>query len=124
MTNLPPRLQSALRRRPASRRRPAFPFVLLPLVPLMFCASAPAATPAKRALARDCAAALSSAQAGYLALAKAGIARAERRFRNARLHWYDSRLHDRDRYPLATIWDIVPLFQSLDAVAIAQPSAA
>src|SRR5204862_96536 len=27
-------------------------------------------------------------------------------------------------YPLATIWDIVPLFGAIDAVAIAQPSAA
>ena len=29
---------------------------------------------------------------------------------------------DRERYPLATIWDIVPLFESLDAIAIAQPT--
>ncbi len=33
-------------------------------------------------------------------------------------------LNDRARYPLATIWDIVPLFESLDAIAIASPSAA
>jgi uncharacterized protein YyaL (SSP411 family) len=52
------------------------------------------------------------------------VARAQQRWRNRRLGWYDARLHDRDRYPLATIWDIVPLFQSLDAIAIAQPTAA
>jgi hypothetical protein len=66
----------------------------------------------------------SGAQLRYLALAKAGVASATRRWRDRRLGWYDARLHDRDRYPLATIWDIVPLFQSLDAIAIAEPSAA
>ena len=67
--------------------------------------------------------ALSAAQLRYLALAESGVARAKQRFRDARRHWYDSRLGDRERYPLATIWDIVPLFESLDAIAIAQPTA-
>jgi hypothetical protein len=66
---------------------------------------------------------LSAAQQHYLSLAQAGVARAQR-WRNRRLGWYDARLGDRDRYPLATIWDSVPLFESLDAIAIAQPSAA
>ncbi len=65
---------------------------------------------------------LTATQQTYLALAKSGVARAERRWRDPRLGWYDARLNDRDRYPLATIWDIVPLFQSLDAIAIAQPT--
>ncbi|MHB8243447.1 MAG: glycoside hydrolase family 76 protein [Solirubrobacteraceae bacterium] len=68
--------------------------------------------------------ALSSAQQGYLALAQSGVATAERRWHDRRLGWYDARLNDRERYPLATIWDIVPLFESIDAIAIAQPSAA
>ncbi|HLH13694.1 MAG TPA: glycoside hydrolase family 76 protein [Solirubrobacteraceae bacterium] len=67
--------------------------------------------------------ALSAAQSGYLALAKSGVARAESRWRDRARGWYDARLDDRARYPLATIWDIVPLFESLDAIAIAQPSA-
>jgi hypothetical protein len=67
---------------------------------------------------------LSAAQQGYLRLAQRGIARAKARWRDPRRGWYDARLGDRDRYPLATIWDIVPLFEALDAVAIAQPSAA
>jgi hypothetical protein len=66
---------------------------------------------------------LSAAQQQYLALAKAGVANAQR-WSNRRLGWYDARLGDRERYPLATIWDIVPLFESLDAIATAQPSAA
>ena len=52
------------------------------------------------------------------------MARAEQRWSDHRLGWYDARLGDRERYPLATIWDIVPLFQSLDAIAIAQPTQA
>ena len=67
---------------------------------------------------------LSPAQARYLALAESGVARAEQRWRDHRRGWFDALLGDRKRYPLATIWDIVPLFQSLDAIAIAQPTAA
>jgi hypothetical protein len=68
--------------------------------------------------------ALTSAQQHYLALAQHGVALAKRRWSDRRLGWYDARLNDRERYPLATIWDIVPLFQSLDAIAIAQPTSA
>ena len=82
-----------------------------------FAASAPAPTTAPAAPQ------LSAAQTRYLALAETGVARAEQRFRDAHRHWYDARLGDRERYPLATIWDIVPLFESIDAIAIAQPSA-
>lgn len=67
---------------------------------------------------------LSATQQHYLALAHAGVARAHRRWWDPRLGWYLSRLNDRQRYPLATIWDSVPLFESLDAIDIAQPSAA
>jgi hypothetical protein len=63
-------------------------------------------------------------QQRYLQLAQAGVAQAERRWADRRRGWYDARLGDRERYPLATIWDIVPLFESLDAIAIAQPTPA
>jgi hypothetical protein len=63
-------------------------------------------------------------QQHYLSLAHAGVAQAERRWADPRRGWYDARLGDRERYPLATIWDIVPLFESLDAIAIAQPTPA
>jgi hypothetical protein len=66
---------------------------------------------------------LSGAQQHYLSLARSGVAHAQR-WHDRHLGWYDARLSDHDRYPLATIWDIVPLFESLDAIAIAQPSAA
>jgi len=67
---------------------------------------------------------IGAVQQGYLSLARAAVARAEQRWGDRRRGWYDARLHDPDRYPLATIWDIVPLFQALDAIAIAQPTAA
>jgi hypothetical protein len=84
-------------------------------------ARAGAAGPSARAAT---AAALSSTQQHYLSLAKTGVARAEQRWGDPRLGWFDARLGDRERFPLATIWDIVPLFQSLDAIAIAQPTPA
>ncbi len=86
-------------------------------------AAAPAA-PSTPVLPTGSAAPLSATQQRYLVLAKAGVAQAERRWRDPRLGWYDARLNDRERYPLATIWDIVPLFESIDAIAIAQPSPA
>jgi hypothetical protein len=70
------------------------------------------------------ASALTATQQRYLSLAKGGVAAAERGWRDPRRGWYDARLGDRERYPLATIWDIVPLFESVDAIAIAQPTAA
>ena len=67
---------------------------------------------------------LTGAQQHYLSLAQTGVARAEKRWADPAHGWYLAQLGDRERYPLATIWDIVPLFQSLDAIAIAQPTAA
>ena len=70
------------------------------------------------------AAPLTAIQQHYLTLAQTGISHAEQRWGDRRLGWYDAQLGDREKYPLATIWDIVPLFQSLDAIAIAQPTQA
>ncbi|MGA9874583.1 MAG: glycoside hydrolase family 76 protein [Solirubrobacteraceae bacterium] len=60
----------------------------------------------------------------YLQIAEAGVARAERLWRNPHLGWYDSVLDDRERYPLATVWDATPLFEVLDAIDIAAPTRA
>jgi hypothetical protein len=103
---------------------------LLPALVALAFASAPTATAlATRLLTTRVRAAatanpLTSAQQHYLALAQAGVARAKQRWRDPRLGWYDELLHDHARYPLATIWDIVPLFESLDAIAIASPTPA
>jgi hypothetical protein len=77
-----------------------------------------------RRRARIAQAPLSPSQKQYLALAQSAVAEAQRQWRNPPLGWYDARLDDHDRYPLAKIWDIVPLFQSLDAIAIASPTPA
>jgi len=65
-----------------------------------------------------------SVASDYLQAAEAGVTRAQRLWHDRRLGWYDSRLGDRDPYPLATIWDAVPLFEALDAIDTAAPSAA
>jgi hypothetical protein len=65
-----------------------------------------------------------SAGSVYLRIAEQGVARAERLWGDRRLGWYDSRLGDRDRYPLATIWDAAPLFEALSAIDLAAPSPA
>jgi uncharacterized protein YyaL (SSP411 family) len=49
---------------------------------------------------------------------------ANQRYADRRRHWYDEWLDDRARYPLATIWGAVPLFESLDAIALAAPTRA
>ena len=98
---------------PSTLRLPALLLAIL----IASCLTAPSSAGAS-------APALTSAQQHYLALARTGVARAEQRWHDRHLGWYDARLHDHDRYPLATIWDIVPLFQSLDAIAIAQPTSA
>ncbi|MCW3027385.1 MAG: hypothetical protein JWN81_596 [Solirubrobacterales bacterium] len=85
---------------------------------------APLADAVPAAPAAPASAHLSAAQQSYLRLAQSAVASAQRRWRDRRLGWYDARLRDRERYPLATIWDIVPLFESLDAIAIAQPTPA
>ena len=87
-------------------------------------AATPAPAPAATPTPGSGAGAVTAAQRHYLALAKSGVAAAERRWADRRRGWYDARLGDRERYPLATIWDIVPLFESLDAIAIAEPVAA
>jgi hypothetical protein len=85
-------------------------------------AAAPSGAQPARSAAVAGAPTLTAAQQGYLTLAEHGVALAQSRWRNSHQRWYNSRLGDRRRYPLATIWDIVPLFQSLDAIAIASPT--
>ena len=58
----------------------------------------------------------------YLQLAERGVSQAGSAWADRRLGWYDERLNDRERYPLATIWGIVPLFEAIDAIDIAAPS--
>ncbi|MCW2970842.1 MAG: putative hydrolase [Solirubrobacterales bacterium] len=65
-----------------------------------------------------------SAAPAYLQLAEQGVTRAESAWHDRRRGWYDEWLGDRERFPLATIWGIAPLFEALDAIEVAAPSAA
>jgi hypothetical protein len=67
---------------------------------------------------------LAGAQVTYRDLADRGLKNAQRLWGDSRRHWYRDRLNDRDRYPLATIWSIVPLWESMNALAIADHSGA
>jgi hypothetical protein len=111
-------ISSDTRRQPR-RARTALP-ALAALLALAGCLAL--LTPSARA-AGPPRAHLSTVQLRYLALAEGGVAQAKARWRDPRLGWYDEVLADHERYPLATIWGIVPLFESLDAIAIADPTA-
>jgi hypothetical protein len=65
---------------------------------------------------------LSSVQQEYISASVHGIGLAGRYWGNRRFHWYNSLLNDPQPHPQATLWDIVPLFEALDEVAIASPT--
>src|SRR3954464_8001642 len=68
------------------------------------------------------AAPLSPAQATYRGLADRGVKNAQRLWFNRHLRWWNDRLNSHAKFPLATIWSVVPLFETLDALAIADRS--
>ncbi len=79
--------------------------------------------------------ALSSPRSSFLVAAEQGALGARRAFKddshglwnghhNVPLVWYDERLRVHSRYPLATIWGAVPLFEALSAIAVADPTSA
>jgi hypothetical protein len=59
-----------------------------------------------------------------LRLAETGLVRARRYWWDAKRGWYDDRLSNRwnRRMPLARLWSAFPLFETLDAVALAAPT--
>jgi uncharacterized protein YyaL (SSP411 family) len=59
----------------------------------------------------------------YLQPAKDGVARS-RAWWDGRSRWYRERLGAGGRYPLATLWGVVHLFEARNALAIADPSPA
>jgi hypothetical protein len=69
---------------------------------------------------------LPAARADFLQDAVAGVGAARRAWWNPRLGWYDDRLDNRwnRRMPLARLWSAFPLFEAVDALAIAHPTPA
>lgn len=65
---------------------------------------------------------LSSVQQRYLSVAEHGISQTTR-WRNASRQWYNAVLNDRRPFPLAPVWDVFPLWESMTDVALAVPSA-
>jgi hypothetical protein len=67
---------------------------------------------------------LTSTQLTYLDLAVNGVNATSRWWvSNSKFHWYVEYLNDGKKYPQASIWDIVPLFEAKDEIALAQPTA-
>jgi hypothetical protein len=64
--------------------------------------------------------------AKFLQVAENGLARTRRVFWNSRLGWYDERVAEawHPQQPLAHLWSAFPLFEALDAVALADPTPA
>src|SRR5437870_1167499 len=94
-------------------RRLALPLAAAAVVLVVQClapVAAPAAPP------------LRGASTNYLSLANKGIRDARLNWWNAGERWYNDRLGDQDAFPLATDWSVVPLFEAIDGVAIADPS--
>jgi rhamnogalacturonyl hydrolase YesR len=65
---------------------------------------------------------LTRAQSHYLALARQGVTQTSRWW-DSKLHWYVAVLDDHNRLPLAKLWDTNGLFEALDEIAIAHPTA-
>jgi hypothetical protein len=65
-------------------------------------------------------------QKDFLVLAEKGIADARSHWWNRQLGWYDDRLDNawNPHMPLAYLWSAFPLFEAVDAVALAEPTAA
>jgi Glycosyl hydrolase family 76 len=63
---------------------------------------------------------------GFVALAERDLARTEKVFADPQAHWYYERLPKtwNPRKPLARLWAAFPLFEAIDAVAIADPTPA
>ena len=62
-----------------------------------------------------------AAHLSYLALARQGVAKTSQWW-DSKLGWYVAVLHDHQQRPLAPLWDTNGLFETLDEIAIAQPT--
>jgi len=94
------------------------------LVSILACAFTGASADAGTSSSR--ASALSATQSHYLSLALQALAQAGQSstWGNQRYRWYNELLDDRRPYPLATIWAVVPLFETVDYIALARPTQA
>jgi Glycosyl hydrolase family 76 len=63
--------------------------------------------------------ALTATQARFLTLAENGVAKVHRFWWSGRHQWFDAQLH---HSAVATLWGIVPLFEALDGIAVADPT--
>ncbi len=62
-------------------------------------------------------------QTQYLSMAQQGIGKSSA-WANRKFHWYNEILHDTKKYPQASVWGMVPLFESEAYTAMATPNSA
>jgi Glycosyl hydrolase family 76 len=62
--------------------------------------------------------------ATYVGVAEQAAAQIERNWWNPELGWYNEYLARSGPEPLATVWDAFPLFEAIDAIAVADPTRA
>ena len=104
---------------------PVLPVVHLPtLPPAPVPIPAPAPTPTPAPAPAPAPALSPSAQQALLRLAEQGITQQSVHWHTSAHGWYCERLGCPGAYPLLTVWGDVRLFESIDAVALAAPSAA
>jgi hypothetical protein len=96
---------------------PARTFALAAILAAAFCAAAMAWGEASAS------AGLTGEQRGYLRLAVDGVRKARQQWWDAERGWYKERLGGGKRARPVTLWSSVHLFEALDAIAIAAPSA-
>ncbi len=84
--------------------------------------TASAAPPLAQSRPEPGATSLTSAQLTYLALAEQGVSKTPRWW-DGSAAWYVDTLHDHRSLPLATLWDTNGLFETLDEIALAEPTA-
>jgi uncharacterized protein YyaL (SSP411 family) len=58
----------------------------------------------------------------YLAAAEDGVARIRQEWWNPKLGWYDTYRSSPSIVPLASAWDVYPLFEAVAAIALADPT--
>jgi uncharacterized protein YyaL (SSP411 family) len=110
-----------------SSRRPLTPLLALLAAALLLLAAASVAlakTVTSDQLALPPSSQLDTERAHFADLARQGIADARANWFDAGRGWWLDRLNDSRQYPLATIWSAVPLWEALNARAIASPTAA
>jgi Glycosyl hydrolase family 76 len=109
-------------------RRRRIPLLVALLGSAVLSLGAPAGATAKEVtadqLALPSSSQLATERAQFSELARKGVAAGRSHWYDSQRRWWLDRLNDHRQYPLATIWSVVPMWEAVNACAIATPTAA